>query len=328
MADTFPGGRDFISEAFKKHLVPSAAIPTLLASLSDATIKQYSTALRSGWSFCKSNQVPLFEPTVQQTLEFLAQKLPDISSFSSLNTLRSAISLVSHNEIGNHPIIRRFCKGVAALKPPHPRYDFIWDPAPVIAKLATIYPYDSIPLKIITWKLVLLLALGTGHRAQTLNFVKLSHISLGDKTLIRIPDRLKTSAPGRPQPLFYFSRFSDCENLCIVRLLERYIHVTRDLRPPSCDRLFISYSKPFKPVSAQSISRWIKLGLGYCGIDTSIFSAHSTRHASTSLAAQKGITSDLIKRAAGWSGESRVFAAFYNRPIINQEDFTKAVLLS
>jgi len=32
--------------------------------------------------------------------------------------MRSAISLISHNKIGNYSIIRRFCKGVATIKPP------------------------------------------------------------------------------------------------------------------------------------------------------------------------------------------------------------------
>lgn len=242
--------------------------------------------------------------------------------------MRSAVSLISQNEIGNHPIVRRFCKGVAAMKPPRPRYDYVWDPAPVIAKLASIYPYDSCGLNIITKKLALLLALGTGQRVQTLTLLKISHISISEKVIIRIPDRIKTSAPGRSQPYFYFSRFRDHENLCIVQLLEYYLTKTKNLRPTSCDSVFISLTKPHKAVTAQTVSRWIRQGLEECGIDTSIFSAHSTRHASTSRAAQKGVALDLIKRAAGWTGASRVFAEFYNRPIINPEDFSNAVLLA
>lgn len=327
MEDTFPGGRKIIGEAFKDRLVPPSAIPALLASLSEATIKQYSYSLRSWWYFCSRHRIPLYAPSASQTLEFLAQELPNISSYSSLNTLRSAISLISHNEIGNHPLIKRFCKGVASLKPPRPRYDFVWDPAPVITKLASIYPYDSVPLRVITKKLILLLALGTGHRAQTLASMRLSQISLEDKLTIRIPDRIKTSAPGRPQPYFCFSRFNSHESLCIVRLMEQYISITQELRPPTCDSLFISLAKPFKPVTAQTVSRWIKQGLKECGVNTSVFSAHSTRHASTSRAAEKGVSLELIKRAAGWSGESQVFAKFYNRPIVNLEDFSDAILL-
>nr|XP_012214762.1 PREDICTED: uncharacterized protein LOC105667509 [Linepithema humile] len=324
--NAFPGGREIIREAFKERLVPPGAIPALLASLSEATIKQYSYPLRIWWNFCQRHQTPLFSPSVSQMLEFLAHELPHISSFSSLNTMRSAVSLISNNEIGNHPMVRRFCKGVAVLKPPRPRYDYVWDPAPVLSKLALIYPYESLSLEIITKKLALLLALGSGHRAQTFASIRLSQVSLKEKLIIRIPDRSKTSAPGRYQPLLCFARFQDHDNLCIVLLMEHYINRTRGLRSPSCDSLFISYRKPFKAISSQTISRWIKQILEECGVNTAVFSAHSTRHAATSRAADKGVTLDIIKRAAGWTGESRVFANFYNRPIVNPEDFSNTVL--
>lgn len=225
-------------------------------------------------------------------------------------------------------MVKRFFKGVAALKPPRPRYDFVWDSVPVISKLSAIYPYDSCTLSTLTKKLVLLLALATGQRVQTLFLLRLSHISLVDRLIIRVPDRIKTSAPDRSQPFFVFSRFREHENLCIVQLIENYLAKTKSLRPASMDFLFISLTRPYKAVTAQTVSRWIRQGLEECGIDTSMFSAHSTRHASTSRAAQRGVTPDLIKRAAGWTGESRVFANFYNRPIINLEDFSNAVLLS
>ncbi|XP_067204231.1 uncharacterized protein [Linepithema humile] len=324
--NVFPGGREIIREAFKERLVPPGAIPALLASLSEATIKQYSYPLRIWWNFCQRHQTPLFSPSVSQMLEFLAHELPHISSFSSLNTMRSAVSLISNNEIGNHPMVRRFCKGVAVLKPPRPRYDYVWDPAPVLSKLALIYPYESLSLEIITKKLALLIALGSGHRAQTFASIRLSQVSLKEKLIIRIPDRIKTSAPERYQPLLCFARFQDHDNLCIVLLMEHYIDRTRGLRSPSCDSLFISYRKPFKAVSSQTISRWIKQILEECGVNTAVFSAHSTRHAATSRAADKGVTLDIIKRAAGWTGESRVFANFYNRPIVNPEDFSNTVL--
>jgi len=195
----------------------------------------------------------------------------------------------------------------------------------VIAKLASIYPYERLSLKDITKKLVLLLALATGHRAQTLSLIRISQISLDEKLII--PDRIKTSASGRSQPFFLFSRFINHENLCVIHLMEHYIELTKALRPSTCDFLFISFSKPHKAVSSQTIGRWIRLSLKECGINTSFFSAHSTRHASTSQAASKGVSTDIIKRATGWTGESQVFANFYNRPFLNPE-FSNAVLLS
>lgn len=56
------------------------------------------------------------------------------------------------------------------------------------------------------------------------------------------------------------------------------------------------------------------------GIDTEVFSAHSTRHASTSAAHRRGISLDLIKRCAGWSGNSLVFSKFYDRPLTSNCD--------
>lgn len=55
-------------------------------------------------------------------------------------------------------------------------------------------------------------------------------------------------------------------------------------------------------------SRWIKNILAKSGVDTHIYSAHSTRHAATSAASRKGLSVDLIRRSAGWSQSSETFA--------------------
>lgn len=180
----------------------------MLASLSDSTIKQYSRPLRSWWIFCQQQRIPPFCPSVTQALEFLAMSLENVASYSSLNTMRSALSLISQNEIGSHPAIRRFCKGVAALRPPRPRYDYVWDPAPVIARsISSIFPHDLYALDVITKKLVLLLALATGHRAQSLVAIRLSQISLLDKLIIRIPDRIKNVGAGAVSALLLLLPF-------------------------------------------------------------------------------------------------------------------------
>jgi len=212
------------------------------------------------------------------------------------------------------------------LKPSRPRYDFIWDPSPVVSKLAALFPHESLSLEMLTRKLVLLLALASGQRCQTLAAIRVSQVAFtAEKVLIRVPDRMKTSTPGRSQPFMSFPRFKERDDLCIFALLSHYLVRTQDIRPPSCDFLFIALKRPHTAVGAQTISRWIRIGLTECGV-SDIFSAHSTRHASTSAAARKGVPVDLIKRAAGWSGELRVFAEFYNRQILDENAFVKAVL--
>lgn len=126
--------------------------------------------------------------------------------------------------------MKRFCKGASVLKPPRPRYDYIWDPDPVVSKLGLLFPHEDLPLETISKKLVLLLALGSGQRCQTLAAIRTSQISTnGDKIIIKVPDRIKTSAPGRSQPLLSFPRFNERKNLCIASLLEHYTQRTENL---------------------------------------------------------------------------------------------------
>lgn len=168
--------------------MPPGAIEATLVSLSESTIKQYTKPIRNWWLFCESSSVSLWSPSPTQFLDFLSQELKQANSYSVINNIRSAISLISDNEIGNHSLVRRFCKGVGVLKPPRPRYEYVWDPAPVLAKLSTFYPHDSLPLSVLSKKLVLLLALGTGQRVQTLSLFRISQISLDEKLIIRVPD--------------------------------------------------------------------------------------------------------------------------------------------
>lgn len=113
-------------------------------------------------------------------------------------------------------------------------------PGSGLARLEIFFLYDSLSLEVISKKLVLLLVLGTGQLVQTLASFKLSQISLSDKLIIRVPDRIKTSAPGRPQPFFSFSPFEN-ESLCIYRLVKHYLNVIQDFRSFSGDAFFISF---------------------------------------------------------------------------------------
>ena len=89
-------------------------------------------------------------------------------------------------------------------------------------------------------------------------------------------------------------------------------------------QLFISFIKPHRPVTSSTVARWLKETLGAAGIDTTIFKAHSVRGASTSAAANSGITTEDILKAADWSTDSS-FQRFYYKPVYDTS-FAKAVL--
>ncbi|XP_039304170.1 uncharacterized protein LOC120357547 [Solenopsis invicta] len=297
-----------------------------LASITQATKTQYSRPIKLWWLYCKQNQIDCFCPSPSAVLEFLSISVASSRSYSSLNTVRSAVSLISVNEVGSHPLVRRFFKGIAALKPQRPRYDFIWDTAPVVTRLASLYPHDNLSLELLSRKLATLLALTTAQRLQTLAAIQTSNISFADSLVIKIPARIKTSGVGKYQPLLVFKPFLDKPELCLFSIVKSYLDRTQSLRRGEVDSLFISTRPPHKPVTSQSLGRWIKTELAAAGIDTSIFSAYSTRHASTSRAASKGISLQEIRRTAGWSSSSEVFARFYKRPIISEPAFQASIL--
>nr|XP_012236001.1 PREDICTED: uncharacterized protein LOC105680119 [Linepithema humile] len=306
LEQNFPGGREVIRQAFLLKGIPPSALAATLASLSKATIAQYSKPIKLWWLFCKEKDANCFAPSVSLFLEFLSSLLERVGSYATLNTYRSAISLLSQDEIGAHPLVKRFCKGVAALKPQRPRYDYMWDPAPVISHLASLYPHEDLSLEAISLKLVTLLALTTAQRLQTLAAIQLPNVSFSDSLIIRIPARLKTSGIGRSQPLLFFKPFVDKPELCIFSLIRFYLTITGNLRQSGCDSLFISFRAPYNAVSAQTLGRWVKAELHAAGVDITLFSAHSTRHASTSLAANRGISIEEIRRTAGWSKTSQI----------------------
>ena len=89
-------------------------------------------------------------------------------------------------------------------------------------------------------------------------------------------------------------------------------------------KVLIGTIKPQKAVAPSTIARWLKTMLEQAGIDTTIFSGHSTRGAASSMASMGGVTTGDILKAADWSSES-VFQKFYHKSQQNPQ-FGRTVL--
>lgn len=96
--------------------------------------------------------------------------------------------------------------------------------------------------------------------------------------------------------------------MCCVSV-ERIFRTYKNLRG-SCTDLFISYVKPHKAVTRDTISRWIKMVMLKSGIDVNKFASHSVRSASVSRAEKNSIPICNILNVAGWSN-AETFAKFY-----------------
>lgn len=166
-------------------------------------------------------------------------------------------------------------------------------------------------------------ALVTGQSCQAIHLMSLKNMHMDeDKSYLFYIDQLvKQSAPGREQPVLTIPRFT-----CVASTLKEYLSRTQDLRDGE-NQLFISVIRPYKKVSKETISRCIKEVMALSGIDTTMFTPHSTWAASTSKVFNK-VPLQTIMKSASWRSDC-VFNKFYNKPIArSSENSFGHVLLS
>ena len=124
----------------------------------------------------------------------------------------------------------------------------------------------------------------------------------------------KQSRPKHLKPALEIAYYPD-SRICPVVCLQRYIQVTKQFRVQTStgvqpDQLLIGITKP----QACTIARWVKLCLiKDAGIDTSVFTAHSTRGSSSSAAMSGGASLQEVLAQADWS-LSCTFHKHYFRP--------------
>lgn len=330
MAPAYPGGRSLIRQALQVGQIPESASDICLASITASTLKQYDSALKLWWDFCQSNKINVSAASVSEVLKFLSFQFEKGSSFSTLNSYRSAIAQILGPNLGQDYRIKRFFRGVYQLRPSQPKYSCTWD-AKIVLNFLRGLNNDNISLEYLTYKTCMLIALATGQRVQTIASIELGNIAKSDKGIeIKISKRIKTSGKNKPQPYLILPFFNADQSVCVATCILFYITKTESLRANStnCSNLLLTFKKPYHNASSQTISRWIKKIMHLSGVDIHKFSSHSTRHAATSAAFRKGVTFDTIRLAAGWSAGSKTFATFYNRPLQNDCNFAQTVLSS
>jgi hypothetical protein len=206
--------------------------------------------------------------------------------------------------IGQHPLVSRLLRGAFQSRPPLPRYTETWDVARVLAYTEGQEINEGIPLKLLTLRTTMLLALSRPVRSVDLCKLNLTVYRVTPEGAVFRPTALaKQSRPGRTVKDFFFPRFTDNSMLCPVTSLEHYVKRTEIIRGEAT-QLFISFIKPHRPVMSSTIARWLKEIISAAGIDTNIFKAHSVRGATTSAASTQGVTTEDILIAADWSTQS------------------------
>ena len=230
---------------------------------------------------------------------------------------------------GKNEEVSRLLKGIFKLRPSFPRYTVIYDPDIILEYIDRLPMNEHLDLEMLTKKMATLLCLLSAQRVQTIGALRLDYCQRSEEAIIfYIASILKTTKPGKHQDPIQFRPYPD-KKLCIVNCLNEYIQRTENIRENLENQpkgLILSYVYPHKPVCVSTIARYVKLFLGMAGIDVTVFSAHSTRHASTSKSNNMGLALKDIAKAAGWRSGS-VFAKFYKLPI-QEKNFGQELLLN
>ena len=91
------------------------------------------------------------------------------------SVLAGVLHIPGVTSISSDPFIIRLLKGIFHVRPPKPRYEFIWDTNLVLKFLKTLHP-AVVPLKLLTLQTVTLLTSLSGQRVSTLHQFRLSQL--------------------------------------------------------------------------------------------------------------------------------------------------------
>ena len=92
-----------------------------------------------------------------------------------------------------------------------------------------------------------------------------------------------------------------------------------------CPDLFVTLLAPHTAAVTDTICRWLKETLAGAGVDTSVFTAHSTWSASTSAVKDSGTPINVIMGATGWTNAS-TFTKFYQKMTDTEKNFGQAIM--
>ena len=126
-------------------------------------------------------------------------------------------------EAGKHPMVSRLLKGAYHVRPPLPRYTSTWDVEVVLHYFEGLGPSSSLSLKLLTFKLVMLMVLTRPSRSADLASLQLDRRRFKPEGVVFLPATLtKQSLQRRVLREFFFPSFPHNIGLCPVETLKQY----------------------------------------------------------------------------------------------------------
>ena len=280
----------------------------------------YGLGYRYFVQFCRKHKLDPLVPDPVNLLNFLTFYFEvKKSEYRTLNCYRSAVSSTLSNDpktglpVGQDPLVSRFFRGVRRLRPPKIKLFPAWSVSTVLKYLKTLGSSKSLSLDVLLLKTCFLVSLVCCKRPSCLrNMRKVP----GYWELSMAGFRCQTLGIGKTElhhisPPIVIEPFLEDPQLCPVYHLVRLNKQLDKVRPKDVTDFWLSSRKPHKPVSTQTLCKWLKKVI----IDSGSLSgsARDVRSVGSSTAAQAGLDIGRILQAGDWRRMS-TFQSHYFKP--------------
>ena len=160
-----------VSTGYQTAEISAQSRDILLAAWGKNTTSAYSSAWTKWSSWC-SQQVNVnpFSPSLTNVLDFLTHQFHEGKDYRTINVSLSAHSavlpLIDGHKAGSHLLVCQLLKGVFQLRPPQPRYATTWQVSKLVQYISSLGSNSNLSTKLLSYKLVGLLALTALDRAS------------------------------------------------------------------------------------------------------------------------------------------------------------------
>ena len=299
----------------------------LAGSLRSSTATRYVLYCSKWIVFCQKQQRNSHAPTVRDIIDFMYHlgKSNNFHSYSAsffqtvLSMLKQVID-ASHHHVLQHVYVKHFQQGYFNMYLPQPKPPCTtWDIQQVLDYWQCQPSNQKLNLTQLARKTMMLILLSTCRWKNKLLSLSVKHMYTFPQCimfyLVKLP---KTFTQGTPDENTRWLSVRQADqsvdnNLCPVRALTVYLAKTRRIQ--SSDSVFVTSTPPYSAIKPMTLNLWILQSMKQAGIDTSLYTAYSTRHASSSGALKKGMPMDEVLRLGCWKTPS-TFIKHYNLPIL------------
>ena len=163
-----------INSGYQTEGISEQTRKILLAAWRPNTTSSYSSAWNIWRSWCAERvTVNPLSPSLNNILYFFTSQFDEGKEYRTINVYRSALSailpLYDGQKVGCHPLVCQLLKGVYNLRPPpQPRYAKTWEVYKLVHFIESLGPNNQLSAKLLSYKLVGLLALTAPDRASGL----------------------------------------------------------------------------------------------------------------------------------------------------------------